>query len=410
MRKIKYSGHKDSVIDIQSNKAVPYFIGTCSDDKTIRLWDIRCNKAVKCIANYSQEHANAIKFHSEGHGIFAITDSYVYFFDIRGDGILVRDPAATYGSFSPKEITSFALHEKGNMIAIGDDEGLISIINTNTNSIERVIHRPHNILIGSLSFRPHNQNNLISGGFDCILCLHDYKRGRIVNSINLSESPESSGQISNPPFIHDLLHLFGGRYVAGAIGDGSVRLYRSTDLSMVSIAEYAHSTMVTSLANSSEDKFFSASLNGDICLWSIQTNSPSHMSDSVSSEVNGNHGRKNSNGKNKSNNEARHSNKSQTNDHLQCDFTIHHNEKINSIATCDYFKSREMTTANDNANTDCIDYDNDNTKVHGDDINGDLTPSRNDKSIDRSRNIFSNTNECVFVADVSKDWTMYILE
>jgi WD40 repeat protein len=272
MRKLLFAGHKDTILDIQV--ATPSLIATCSDDKSIRLWDTRTSKAVMCIAGYSsEEYVNTIRFQScDSNCLFGASDKALYGFDFRSNNnnLIVRNALSVFKDITSSDISCFALNASGTF-ALGDDDGIIHILNSQGEILKR-LRRPHVNVIGCISFRPNNNNNLVSGGFDSLLCLHDYKRGRIQYSIDFSTlAIESGNQMSNPPFVHDITHMFQHRVVLSALGDGSLHLNRSVDLREIAVKENAHSGMVVSLAKLSDRSFASSGINGNICLWNIES-------------------------------------------------------------------------------------------------------------------------------------------
>lgn len=242
--RVKFNGHKKPVIDVKSRKSDGLVV-TCAEDKTIRLWDIRTAKSVRCITGFGEDPITALQFSSHDTScIYGSTDSNIFTFDLRREGILLRDchsviytvPASTESE--PAEICCFDIHPKGgvNLLGIGDDDGIVTLIDTTNRAVVKRLSRVHSNLVGSMAFQPDRKNYLTTGGFDNLLCVWDYNRGRPASAaLNFAEqpidplnaSPSGSAQISNPPFVHALLYLQGGRHIACAVGDGSVRVVSS---------------------------------------------------------------------------------------------------------------------------------------------------------------------------------------
>jgi WD40 repeat protein len=133
-------------------------------------------------------------------------------------------------------------------MAVGDDSGVISLVPIESKTHQPVsvtasgtrvkrLNRVHSNLIGALSFRP-NSKYVSSGGFDCLLCEWDVGFGRPTGTINfassdmaarivhsampLTEPSAVSAPFVNPPFVHAISHIFEGRAVVAALGNGMV--------------------------------------------------------------------------------------------------------------------------------------------------------------------------------------------
>ena len=263
-----FTGHKGSVLDITSFENDSSTIVTSSEDKTLRLWDLRTGKTRQCITGFGADPVNIVKYApNDPHQLFGMTDDAIVTFDLRREGLLVRDSHSTlYSHTQPTttpndmeevcELSSFAVHPKESLhlLAVGDDEGTVTVVNSKSGEVTKRLSRTHSNVIGAVTFQPNSHNYLCSGGFDSLFCCWDCSRGRVCGEvINFSQrQPEQEQQMANPPFVHDLLYREGGRQVVVALGDGSLRLLRYVQKQgFVSVGKMlaAHGGMATSVCD-----------------------------------------------------------------------------------------------------------------------------------------------------------------
>ena len=85
----QYSGHKDSINCILNH---PLGLFTGSDDKTVRLWDIRVPHAVKCICGDIYDGVSCLSaFPGDDNLICVGFDTVCLVYDMRKPGILVKE-------------------------------------------------------------------------------------------------------------------------------------------------------------------------------------------------------------------------------------------------------------------------------------------------------------------------------
>eukprot|EP00602_Paraphysomonas_sp_CaronLab_P004435 CAMPEP_0185034930 /NCGR_PEP_ID=MMETSP1103-20130426/25407_1 /TAXON_ID=36769 /ORGANISM="Paraphysomonas bandaiensis, Strain Caron Lab Isolate" /LENGTH=281 /DNA_ID=CAMNT_0027571781 /DNA_START=18 /DNA_END=860 /DNA_ORIENTATION=+ len=246
-----YDGHQDTVLDIETRNTDCNIVATSSEDKSIRIWDIRTKRSVQCIVGFDECPAERIKFSpSKEHELIGMTDKSVFKFDLRSESIIIRDSQVIYTSSSECDLSSISFHPKDSVVAVGDDNGVISLVNIDTGDVIRRLSRVHSSVIGAAEFSPFNPKVLVSGGFDSLCCSWDVLRGRPASEVVDFTHQQQGNQISNPPFVHDIMHLPGGRVAVCALGDGTGWLLRSTagGLQPVCTPVEMHGGMVTALS------------------------------------------------------------------------------------------------------------------------------------------------------------------
>lgn len=268
-------GHKGNVNAVEVQDAFVFASG--SDDKTLRIWDIRQSpqRAQYCLCECFPAAVDSMTFHpKEQHALYAASGSQIFVFDLRSFGasgsIVQRSPLCVIdiyaedaaqgpeGADGVVEINTIKIHPKGDHLAVGDDRGKVVIMERNRTpgagpaawQLSKCLSRGvHSSIIGSVAFRPNSVRELMSGGFDCIACSWDFGLGKPLASCNFGTVCDSSGepfQIVNPPFVHALQYISSGRAVLACLGDGTLRAVKaSTMATLVSVV--AHRGMATCL-------------------------------------------------------------------------------------------------------------------------------------------------------------------
>lgn len=231
--KVSKSGHKACINCIDGTTISRNLIATGSDDKSIRIWDIRANKAIKCITQCFESSVEAVKFSvSDDNTIYAASDRILFSFDLRTNGIIVKSPIMMTDNAATDEINCIDVKPDGDFLAVADDAGIITIINTRqltANQPKRLYG--HTSLVNTVAFSPINTYGLMSGGFDYLLNSWDLNTSTSISNpaaaANLSKlGNQNNDSVStrsiNPPFIQGISYMCNGRTVAVALGDGSV--------------------------------------------------------------------------------------------------------------------------------------------------------------------------------------------
>ena len=114
--------HTDAIISIDVLDSNNDIILTSSDDKTIRLWDLRKNSSIKRYIDpefKDKEMAN-IRFSKDGNKIFQACGNSIYQFDLRTDKILVNNNEKSILS-NNDEINHIQVDEENKYIVACDD-------------------------------------------------------------------------------------------------------------------------------------------------------------------------------------------------------------------------------------------------------------------------------------------------
>lgn len=241
----KLRGHRASVTCLQADADQQNLLSG-SDDKTVRLWDLRINRSTKCMLGCFGSPIEAVKFASSNI-VYAACANAVYSFDLRYDGVLTKVPLAELSmGEGPDEISNLAINNKGDMLAAAMDSGVINLVpirgngtfceNSGSTRYKRLT-RVHNNIISTVSFKKNNPRELLSGGFDYTGCLWEVDRGRPKISTNFQSMPtplvegadpdeeRNPLQIINPPFVMSMNYIMDGRCVVAALGDGTVSIF-----------------------------------------------------------------------------------------------------------------------------------------------------------------------------------------
>jgi WD40 repeat protein len=125
-------------------------------------------------------------------------------------------------------------------MAIADDNGVVTVVDVSTGSKQpkrpKQLTGVHTSIVSAISFHPQRSDEIVTGGFDCIVCSWDLSSGRSKSAINVSQlsslgSAGGVGQIVNPPFVQAVEYVAEGAGVAVALGDGSVSLFKHMNVS-----------------------------------------------------------------------------------------------------------------------------------------------------------------------------------
>lgn len=274
-------GHKLPINCLEARSENIFASG--SDDKTVRIWDARASpqRAQYCLCDCFSSPVDSLTFNPKDESMLYVSSGNdVVVFDLRSmDSMIQRIPLGRMkisddsregepkGSLN--EINTMKMHHKGQHLAVGDDEGNITVIEfgsiRNPDSwrvSKRLARGGHSSIIGAMAFRPSSIRELVSGGFDCVACSWDFVLGRLLARycFNGSQSSPLTGQvfagataesapavpIINPPFVHALAYINSGRAVLTCCGDGTLRVINASSMTMTGSIE-AHNGMATTL-------------------------------------------------------------------------------------------------------------------------------------------------------------------
>lgn len=241
-------GHKECLNCIDATTSSRNLIASGSDDKSVRLWDIRTNKAIKCIVQCFESSVEAVKFSiSDDNILYAASSNSLFSFDLRKDGIILKSPVSVTTDSAIDEINTIAVNLGGNFIAVGDDSGVATILETNNLKAYKPKRlNGHSSLVNAIAFNPANSSSFVSGGFDCLLSTWDLNHPNspksTVNLANLGiANNESKLKTINPPFVQNLSYICKAQAIVIALGDGSVKFITSIIFITILVFIYLHS-------------------------------------------------------------------------------------------------------------------------------------------------------------------------
>ena len=258
-------GHRASVNCIDAT--APSTLATGSDDASVRIWDLRADKAVKSIVKCFGGPVEAVRFHPHNaHLLYAASGTAVYEFDLRGDGVLVAAPAAVSERLATEDINALAVSPCGERLAAADDSGAVTLVETGRLRAYRppTLTGAHTNLVNAVAFHPTDRAALVSGGFDCQLCTWDLSRPgaggggaprAVVHAGQLGAAAGAGNPTINPPFVQCVAYVRAQRGHAGpalgvavALGDGSIKVVDASNPTAVwAVAADAHGGMATAL-------------------------------------------------------------------------------------------------------------------------------------------------------------------
>lgn len=302
------SGHKGNVNCLHTLDNLLY---SGSDDKTVRIWDIRTGKTEKCFTSCFGEPVDSICT-ANNNEFYVACGNQVFSFDLRNyeaNQVIIKSPSSVVCNLEGDDnsINSMNINSAGSMLAVSDDSYKIGVYSINTENssgadVGQCCYRQeymlddsniHSSMISSLMFPTKHMKQssicLISGGFDGVLSLWDIGKNHVIraNVLNFNTATVANGggvqstnsnQIVNPPYIHQLepiLHTG----VACAIGDGSIGIVSAVvkdeqcKLKLHHRIENAHDGMVTSLTSLGSNTLCSSGIDGIIKIWDIQPGS-----------------------------------------------------------------------------------------------------------------------------------------
>jgi WD40 repeat protein len=219
----KYSalyGHKAAVNSLTSLALGPQLFASCSDDKSVRIWDTRTKKSVKCIVEvftYGVTDIISIK-----DTLYCASGNTVYGFDLRTDNVLIKR-YVDVDTFDIESISTMSSHPSGDYYAVADENGNIYLSYTLTKQRRQISSKKGHLSdISSIAFDPRSMYYMASCGYDYRLLLWDTGANNPRGDVNFAQATKGAPQVLLPPFVFKCDYVCGGHLIAAAIGNGNV--------------------------------------------------------------------------------------------------------------------------------------------------------------------------------------------
>lgn len=364
----KLTGHKGTVTCLEAGqKEYRTYLFSGSEDKMVRMWDLRTGKCVRCfMGNYFDGAIETVKVnHRPNFILYVASSSAIASFDLRNEKLLQTEPLCVCNDCFEGEINAMAIHPKDECIAIADDSMTIKILPTTRAGIinnqsgyakMKVISRVHENLVSSLAFKPTNPRELLSGGFDCIGCAWDISTSKPKSSTTFTACASedvisggfggSSTSMFNPPMVQCVTYAMGGRVALFALGDGTVRVINTQDMSCLCITDSdVHGAMVTSVSALQDEgavQFVSGGVDGTIKGWELRANTAAPTDKAATREAVKSKGKAGSKSKGKNRGGGEQGGRAEAGAELSAEslscikiWQINHGQKVNAVSCHD---------------------------------------------------------------------------
>ena len=247
MECLKLTGHRSSINDIALSAQNSPLLASASEDGTVRVWDQRCNKAIKCYREFFSSPPQLVQFSSsDPRSLFAACDNDVYELDLGTDGVLIRSSIRALNRDAHRGSDINTLTTSPGAVAIGDDDGRGCIFAEGRDE-PMVLEGAHSNLVGSVALSTTGETRAAySGGFDSLLVRWDIDAGVESKSFNFASHYTGA---TNPPFLHaiDVVSLEQpDDHLVCALGNGLVCLMDSMGLTPCAAVE-ASGGMISSI-------------------------------------------------------------------------------------------------------------------------------------------------------------------
>ncbi|CAM9101851.1 unnamed protein product, partial [Phaeothamnion confervicola] len=232
-------GHTDQVLTVAASDPArgEFMIATGSEDSTVRIWDPRISdrgRTARCLCRcFGGRPVTSVVFvHRDPQRILASAGHEVLEFDLRagGEALLITQPMTRYSINTKDEVNQIAVQANGELLAVADDGGAITIFDLKRHTIVRSITNAHANICSAVVWRPRSSGELATGGLDSTLALWDLTRSRELGRFDLqrelrpsaaSTAPDAAEAL-NPPLVHALSFAPDRPQLAAALGDASV--------------------------------------------------------------------------------------------------------------------------------------------------------------------------------------------
>ena len=231
---VKFVGHSDTVYSVAFSPDGKY-IASGSRDKAIRVWDIESKKEIMKLLGHT-DYVVSVAFSPDGKYIASAgaNDQSVIVWDV------IKEQEATQFSGHSDYVKSVAFSPDGKYIASGSSDKTIRIWDI-TSKQEIVNFSNHKDFVESVAFSP-NGKYIAAALFDTIRIWDIENKKEIVKFVN------------NSSFVHSVIFSPDGKYIAFAPLDRIVRIRNIKTKQEIKIFS-DHKELVSSVAFSPNGKY-----------------------------------------------------------------------------------------------------------------------------------------------------------
>eukprot|EP01080_Neovahlkampfia_damariscottae_P000169 gene169-4415_t len=178
-KKKNKNSHEGAVLGLSWNKKFTNLLASCSEDKTIKIWDINEEKVIETIKHHKDKVAS-VCWHPEETNIL-LAGSF--------DGtISLFDPSkpTKFNSYKvPKDIESLKWnpHQK-EQFGVSLEDGTVMLFDYRNTKKSLGSFKPHNSTCSDIAFHPLQNNILTTSGEDSMLYFWDISKSKCINIFN----------------------------------------------------------------------------------------------------------------------------------------------------------------------------------------------------------------------------------
>jgi WD40 repeat protein len=172
-----YKGHTDKINSLLFSSDANYLL-SCSNDSTVKIWDLKSDKLLNNIK--TKKTINVVAISDNSNFIAYDNDNEIVIRSFNGD----KQIAILKGHF--KGINSLKFSPDGNFLASGSSDSTIILWNTRTWKIKKIL-KGQNDEISALDFHISSKY-LASGGKNGSLVIWNIKKNQIIQTINTHKS------------------------------------------------------------------------------------------------------------------------------------------------------------------------------------------------------------------------------
>eukprot|EP01040_Poterioochromonas_malhamensis_P009829 gene9829-10673_t len=255
---IKVKSFPDTVPSLLANKTL---IFTGSEDGMIRVWDADSLRSIKSFKSaYFMSNIDNIGFHPQNQAIiFCTIANNVISLNLSTPNIIETEVQSCFSSDEINgEINALAVHPSKPILAVSDDSYAVFLINFDSEGVFssghpsseqasaidsskspslHTLRRLHTNIINCLLFTTHmKRDEIYAGAFDCEISYWEIERPNRPNKtvkMNVNDENKTETQTLNPPFIYALSLICNNKVLVTGVGDGSIKLYHSAQLTLL---------------------------------------------------------------------------------------------------------------------------------------------------------------------------------